>query len=71
MRYLLLFVLLLTVCSCDEGRDDAPVRNKTTAKYAMDCSHRLNEDHDIYRCENDEAICYDHDEHLACKFKQP
>ena len=64
MRYAII-LLALALSACDEG---AP---RTQTKYGMDCTGYLNTNHSIYRCENEEAICYDHDEHLSCKFKQP
>jgi hypothetical protein len=63
MPHLLLLVLMVYLSSCS---GDSP-RKQT--KWGMECTGYLSDDHSIYRCENEEAICYDHDEHLFCKFK--
>jgi hypothetical protein len=71
VKYFLLLFVLATSCSCDDSPQRNEARDKLTEKYKMTCTHRLNEDHYINRCENDEIICYFRNDHPFCKFRQP
>jgi hypothetical protein len=60
-------VILAVFVLAAYGEESSP-RKQT--KYGMDCSGNLNGAHSIYRCENEEVVCYNHDEHLSCNWKQ-
>lgn len=68
MKYFILLTFVLSACSAETQVEERR-RDELTAKYKMICTHDLNNVHLIYRCENDEAVCYDHDMHPFCKFK--
>ena len=72
-KLLILIPLIFSGCN----NTNTPVVNAETTKFSMNCTNDLvtnkNTDYNIYRCENDEVICYmaHHDDaSLQCSFKE-
>ena len=65
-----LFAMLI-LAACDETPVESKAKRELTEKYHMVCTQRLNADHFINRCENEEIVCYFRNDHPFCKFKQP
>lgn len=73
MRYLPLIILAMLLSAC--GEEFQAAQNKSSAetkKYEMICSRDLSPHSGpaVYRCENEEAVCYSIHEGTSCKFKQ-
>ena len=63
----LLTVILVAACA-----DNYPVEDTAAQRYAMRCTKDIsprNFQGRVYRCENDEVICYDSGHGLQCQWK--
>jgi len=69
MKTLALLIIAIGLIGCD----NAPMQDRMTRDYKMECTKDLAAADDapinIFRCENTEILCYSTYHGMACKFK--